>query len=182
MNPIAVRPRTAGARATTCRLAVWLLPAVVASASSPGFATPPVAPLTRPYLAVLGSTPLRIAEAIPPPDLSSRPGKAAPPNPEPEEVKDSLVSHEPAKPDVILGPASAMPAEVPTPERDATPAKSPPPILLDDSRPRVKPEDFLPFFVFPGSGESTTVVVPVTVATPPVPGTLPPSSATYRQQ
>jgi hypothetical protein len=165
-----------------------LLPAVVAPAASPGAAPPSYTSASRPYLAVLGVTPLRVADAVPPPDLSSRPGRAAPPKPGAEEAADvtpAIAKQEPtapAVPDLALAPASE-PVRAPAETTPAAP-KTPPPILVDDVRPRVKPEDFLPFFIFPGSGGQgdPNVTVPMALPTPPTPGTLPPSSATYRQQ
>jgi hypothetical protein len=182
MNPRAVLQRTAGACPAGVRLALWLLPAVAASA--PTTALGPVTgppPPSRPYLAAVGPSPLRFAEAVPPPDLSARPAVGAPP------VPDDTVSAEapdgapekPARPDIVPAPAPA-PATPPASAAPAAPPRSPPPILADDLRPRVKPEDFLPYFLYPGQGG--TVVVPLVPAAAPVPGVLPPSSATYRQQ
>lgn len=170
-----------------------LLPAVVAPAASPGAAPPSYTSASRPYLAVLGVTPLRIADAVPPPDLSSRPGRAAPPKPGAEESVEAAPTAEkhetkaPTVPDLALALAPvaepvAEPSRVPAESTPVAP-KTPPPILVDDVRPRVRPEDFLPFFIFPGNGQGDpNVTVPMTLPTPPAPGTLPPSSATYRQQ
>jgi hypothetical protein len=48
--------------------------------------------------------------------------------------------------------------------------------LPDDTRPKVRAEDFLPFFQFPGTA-------PAEVAPPPPPpASLPLSTATYSQQ
>jgi hypothetical protein len=57
----------------------------------------------------------------------------------------------------------------------------PPPVLPDDVGPKARPEDFLPFFQFPGTGAhgGDTVAAP---AAPATPGQLPPSTATYEQQ
>jgi hypothetical protein len=55
----------------------------------------------------------------------------------------------------------------------------PPLILPDDMRRDVRPEDLLPFFQYPRNGGAANgVSVPAQPAVP----TLPPSSATYRQQ
>lgn len=169
---------------------MWLLPAVVAPAASPGAAPSSYTSASRPYLAVLGVTPLRVADAVPPPDLSSRPGRAAPPKPGAEETADVTPaiakpeSTAPTVPDLSLALAPAPDPVLAPAEATPAPPKTPPPILVDDVRPRVKPEDFLPFFIFPGSGGQgdPNVTVPMALPTPPTPGTLPPSSATYRQQ
>jgi len=174
--------------ASALRLALCLLPVVAASAPSfaPG-TTPANSP--RPYLAVLGPPPLRFADAIPPPDLSVRPAVGAPPVPTGESTGTPVtdITETPAEtPGTATLPAHAPDASVPestaplpsSPETGRTPA----PILVDDTRPRVKTEDFLPFFVFPAQGGAPQVVVPAS-AVAPAPGTaLPASSATYRQQ
>ncbi len=77
-------------------------------------------------------------------------------------------------------PAPETLSENPKPgaERDVRPSA---PILIDDLRPTVRPEDFLPFFLLPGthSGDAaTTVVVPVPRQAP-APAVQPPSSATF---
>jgi hypothetical protein len=139
-------------------------------------------PSSRPYLAVVGIPPLRFAEASPPPDLSARPAVGAPPMPDnavsaeaPDRAPDAA-----ERPDIIPAPAPA-PVEAAPPEAAPTGApRTPAPILADDIRPRVRPEDFLPYFIYPGQGG--TVVVPLAPAAAPAPGVLPPSSATYRQR
>jgi hypothetical protein len=55
----------------------------------------------------------------------------------------------------------------------------PSPILPDDMRREVRPEDLLPFFQYPRNGGA---VIGVPVPAQPALPTLPPSSATYRQQ
>ena len=64
----------------------------------------------------------------------------------------------------------AKPGQLSTPQGEPAPPISakpiPPAILPDDTRPRVRAEDFLPYFRIPGV---------------PVPAQLPPSSATYTQ-
>lgn len=177
-------PRPAGARQTGIRLALCLLPAVAIS-------SPSVAPETgrraasRPYLTAVAAPALRFADPRPAPDLSVKPPGGAPPLP------STTTDLEPP----VLAPTapdSPSPAKEPGPAADAPapdapvkpPAVTPPSILPDDTRSKVRPEDFLPFFQFPGSAanpDDVTVVVPGTL-TPPAPGTLPPSSATYRQQ
>ncbi|MES1167622.1 MAG: hypothetical protein ABUL61_00490, partial [Oleiharenicola lentus] len=63
-------------------------------------------------------------------------------------------------------------------EQTTTP--KPKPILPDDTPKPVQSQDFLPLFRFPGSSGAGEDVPLVPV--PPAPGTLPASSATYRQQ
>jgi hypothetical protein len=141
--------------------------------------------LSRPYLAAINPPGLRFSEALPPPDLSVRPPAGAPPAP-------AAVAEPVAVAAAALPPAAARPplaAESrPPPAAPAGPASVPatptPPILPDDTRAKVRPEDFLPFFQFPANAaqaDGVTVVAPATL-TPPTPGTQPPSSATYRQQ
>jgi hypothetical protein len=55
--------------------------------------------------------------------------------------------------------------------------------LPDDTRPTIRPEDFLPYFQIPGSARhpaDVTLLVPVPSAAP-APASLTPSSATYTQ-
>lgn len=62
-----------------------------------------------------------------------------------------------------------------------TPVRTPAPILVDELRPTVRPEDFLPFFILPGTqGQEggPAVIVPIP-RQPSSPAPLPPSSATY---
>lgn len=67
----------------------------------------------------------------------------------------------------------------------AAPAKAPPAAILpDDTRPSVRPEDFLPYFQVPGAAKSANevnVIMPANIFTPPAAAPLPPSSATYTQ-
>ena len=167
----------------------------MAAASAPVSIAPGATPeiISRPYLAVIGPPPLRFAAAIPPPDLSARPAIGAPPNPAAENANpaSAVGSNAPMpstpavaepSPDLANGSASQPADAIPTPDLSEPAAKTPPPILSDDTRPRVKTEDFLPFFVFPNPHVSPQVVVPAEVPVLPTPGTLPPSSATYRQQ
>ncbi len=137
---------------------------------------------TRPYLAWVAAPALRFAEAPPPPDLSVRPPAGAPPNlPALDPASDPAPALVPAatptlQPPVPHDPATLSDAKVPTPP----PAR----IIPDDTRPAVRPEDFLPFFIFPGHVQgpgNPTVVLPGSL-TPATPGTQPLSTATYRLQ
>ncbi len=181
MNLRAQPPNTAGVCRGGLRLLLGLLPCM-AAATPPLIPDPPWPPRSRPYLTVLGSAPLRIHEAVPPPDLSVRPPAGAPPQP---------VAEAPGSP-VAIPPQTEAPASEtaqPTPSGtesppvsapDGKPAKPAKSILPDDTRPKVRAEDFLPFFQPPGASSNPN---DVTVApTPPAPGIQPPSSATYRQQ
>lgn len=176
-----------------------LLPAV--ASSGPAVAPEPTRPArSRPYLTTLGAPQLRFAQAIPPPDLTVH-RTAAPPLPPTDEIGqantaaaaaafgsiDTLpgiqAEHTPdsAPPPPELG---SLPESVHAPDSPAAPKPPPISILPDDTRQKVRAEDFLPFFQFPGSGpgrSELSVIVPVP-PTPPAPGTQPPSSATYRQQ
>ncbi len=147
-----------------------------------------------PYLRATGAPPLRFQEAAPPPDLASRPPGAAPPVPA-LTLTESTVALENAAAVAALSPPGTAPAAASEPAavsdgatRPASaspPAKSPPPILPDDVRPTVRPEDFLPFFQIPGSSRrpaDVTVIAPTNVASPaPTAPAIPPSSATYTQ-
>jgi len=178
-------PRPAGARRAGIRLALSLFPVVALSSASIAPETGWSRPRSRPYLTAVAAPPLRFAAPLPPPDLSVRPpaGGPLPPVETPEAAGVAAVQ---PGPDAAKAAATAS-----VPEVDAAPAPAevkpptpPPSILPDDLRTKVRPEDFLPFFQFPGSGSNpndVTVVMPA-VPAPPVPGTQPPSSATYKQQ
>lgn len=137
-----------------------------------------------PYLRVKGAPALRFQEPAPPPDLVTRPAAGASPMPAltPTETSVALAnaaaaaSAEPAATSPALAPATA-PADKPAP------AKTPAPILRDDTRPTVRPEDFLPYFQIPGAAQQPGEVMLIAPAprSAPTPATLPPSSATYRQ-
>ena len=140
---------------------------------------------SRPYLKITTVLPLRFADALPPPDLTVKPAAGAPPQLAP--AASTPVS-------TVAAPASsngpAPEPRQPEPENAAVPsshpgpasANPPAPIIPDDTRPSTRPEDFLPFFQFPGTTSGVNVVVPVTTARPPAPGQQPPSSATYQQK
>ena len=144
-------------------------------------------PASRPYLASGGSPALRFMEANTAPPLMVKPIAGGPPvaasAPEVAEVNlanNQAAASTPPMPVEPAQPAEAKPAKA---EEPTATAVKPKPILPDDTRPKVQTQDFLPLFRFPGSGgssEDVTVVAPA-VPTPPAPGTLPPSSATYTQ-
>jgi hypothetical protein len=128
-----------------------------------------------PYLPNVGSPPLRFEEvqvAQEPPlrhaetQLSS-PGSQAAQAPSAagasESAKPSPETHDVAK-DTPSAPAAA-------------PSVPPPvPILPDTARPQVQAEDFLPYFMIPGSERGADSAPRASE-----PGRLPPSSATYTQ-
>jgi hypothetical protein len=144
-----------------------------------------------PYLRFIGSPPLRFQEARPPPEISARPLLAAEQSKSGEKSTSTLNPTAPHSPKVIAGAAlaagstatggkstgTATAAGKPL-DRSAKPA-GPDPLLPDDAGSNVRPEDFLPFFQFPGARnpEPKTAAVPA----PPSPGTLPPSSAIYQE-
>ena len=123
---------------------------------------------------------------MPPPDLGAHPPAGGPPKAGEKSDTETTrtLSSDLAATAPNAGPASAgkPDAKVPgksSPKTDATAV--PPSVLPDDSGPKARPEDFLPFFQFPGTGAhgGETVAAPAVSATP---GTLPPSTATYEQQ
>lgn len=125
---------------------------------------------SRPYLPVLGAVPLRFG-APPPPDLTTRPSAGAPPDPAPVQTVASANRESVLAPSLPAATLKAPASELPPP-----PIKIPEPtpgILPDDTRPATRPEDFLPFFQFPGTNPGSSVRAP---------GPLPPSSATYQQR
>ncbi|MBA4137965.1 MAG: hypothetical protein C0518_11665 [Opitutus sp.] len=168
----------AGVRWANFRLVLSLAPAVAISASSS--VAPEYSPIpgSRPYLTSTGAPGLRFGEAPPPPDL--RPAAGAPP--QPKEEFFASADEQAAAETLHLAPDAAVPT--PAPDIKPAPAKISPAILPDDTRSKVRAEDFLPFFQFPGSashpGDVTVVVPAAPGAAAPAP--LPPSSATYRQQ
>lgn len=126
-----------------------------------------------PYLTVIGAVPLRFGAPPPPPDLTTKPAAGAPPDPAPAQTVAATNRESVLPPPLPPTPAAAkMPAAEtpPTPPQSTDPT---PGILPDDTRPAARPEDFLPFFQFPGGNPGSSV-------RPPAP--LPPSSATYQQK
>jgi hypothetical protein len=130
-----------------------------------------------PYLTVIGSPPLRFQE--PPPAVSpleetptaklpkpitspeSDARRPAGPPPPPASTAPSPQAPRPAQP----AGATTLSAGQPSGQDTAQPS-----IIPDEMRPRVRPEEFLPFFQLPVTGPTET------------PAPVPPSSATYRQE
>ena len=164
-------------------VALLLLPAL-APTHTLATARPGVAVDSSPYLLAVGAPPLRFREAPPPPNLSKRPPAGAPPVPTGEASASAAASH---RPDVLLAPSPASSAAAGDSNKPAAPNSNPQPppavIIPDDTRPNVRPEDFLPFFQIPGSAHApvgVNVIAPVP-QTAPTTVTLPVSSATYTQ-
>lgn len=136
-----------------------------------------------PYLPAVGAPALRFRAETPPPDLVARPvAAAAPPLPALSRTESSVA---------LANAAAAQSASTPA-ATDSHPGETngnppvklaPLPILPDETRPQVRPEDFLPFFQIPGSATQPGGVIPLgpTVRSAPAPAPLPPSSATYSQ-
>lgn len=136
-----------------------------------------------PYLPLLGAQPLRIEDAPPPPDLTSRPAAGAPPVAALTPTESAVaVANADAVRSASATPTDATAAETPAKDKDVDAAhvivppspttKTPPPILPDTTHPNVRPEDFLPYFQIPGANHAPDA---------PAPGTLPQSSATYTE-
>jgi hypothetical protein len=144
-------------------------------------------PATKPYLSVMNSPALRFREAVSTAPLQRKPVATGSPvaASAPELAEVALANdHAAASTPPMPVPFRETPAgETPAMKPEPTPASKAQPILPDDTRRKVQSQDFLPLFRFPGApGSNEDVIVPVAVPTPPAPGTLPPSSATYRQQ
>jgi hypothetical protein len=182
-------PLRGGTTAVLCRLILALLHlTVVATAYAAQQTLGIPQAVSRPYLANLGAPMLRFQD--PAPVAVAKPIASGPPvaASAPEVAEVSLANDHAA----ASTPPMPIPEVTPAPKAETLPpamagetAKPGPkvlPILPDDTRRKVQSQDFLPLFRLPGSGgpgEETTVIVPG-VPTPPAPGTLPPSSATYR--
>lgn len=142
-----------------------------------------------PYLTFVGAPALRFEKANPPPDLSVRPAAGAPPIPALTPTEASVAQANAAAARSTTSTASpaesvatAAKADSKTPPAATKP--SPAPILPDDTRPAVRPEDFLPYFQIPGANKQPSEVnltMPASALTAPAAAPLPPSSATYTQ-
>lgn len=140
-----------------------------------------------PYLPAIGAPQLRFQEAAPPPDLVARPPAAAPPQPALTDTENSVAADNATATRSLTAPATtdetpANEATSSTPQEGSRP-KTVAPILPDDARPQIRPEDFLPYFQIPGSAQragDVTLLVPAP-SSAPTGAPLPASSATYRQ-
>ncbi|WP_164976237.1 hypothetical protein [Oleiharenicola lentus] len=150
-------------------------------------------PASRPYLATFGAPALRFQDAKPITPATAKPIAGGPPVAAnaPEIAEVSLANNQAAAstpPMPVEKPVEAPMVPEATEAHSQAPKESEPhpkalPILPDDTRRKVKSQDFLPLFRFPGSSgnpEDVTIIAPG-VPTPPAPAALPPSSATYRQ-
>jgi hypothetical protein len=124
-----------------------------------------------PYLPIVGSPALRFEEALPPPDLVTRPAAAAPPVAalSPAESSVAVANSDAARSTVV--PPDDTGTDKPVVPPPAPQTKTPAPILPDTLHPITRPEDFLPYFQIPS----------VTQSSVPGPAPLPPSTATYTQ-
>lgn len=191
--------RVKAARFMRC-LSFLLVPALASevtprprSTSSCATGSTPGADPLLPYLLAVGPPPLRFAQALPLPDVSTRPASAAPPVPAVvEEIAAANAAS--AKPVGTAPPSPVAPPEASAPEPASVPvapvetakppARTPPALIPDDTQHETRPEEILPFFQLPGSsggaGGATTIVVPVVPAQPEE-MRLPVSTAVYRQ-
>jgi hypothetical protein len=185
MNQRVTSPGTATGRRAWLFLSL-LLPAFAGKVNTPNAApliradadAPPYPQDSRPYLRVINSPPLRFEDPPPPPDLAVRPPAGGPPK-LPETEKDKT------GPDVVLpkrpppAMAAAAVAEAKADEiHAAAPVVVPPPAILPDDVPsQVRPEDFLPYFQYPGMGRRSRGA-----DAPPANPPLPTSTATYNQE
>lgn len=140
----------------------------------------------QPYLATINSPSLRYRAAASTAPLvrktiatGSPVAASAPEVAEVALANDHAAASTPPIP-VAQQPEQAKPESTPVKPSELPPVSKAQPILPDDTRRKVQSQDFLPLFRFPGSDSLSEDVS--SVPAPPVPGTLPPSSATYRQQ
>jgi hypothetical protein len=139
-----------------------------------------------PYLPYNGAPPLRFAAAPAPLKLLEAPVAAAttPASSAEAPASSSTSAATPTDGTTSAALTEALTEGATASSRNPAPAtKSPAPILPDEARPTVRAEDFLPFFQIPASSRKpgdVTLLVPG-IPTPPAPGTLQPSSATYTQ-
>jgi hypothetical protein len=187
MNQRVTSPGTAKGRRAWLFLSL-LLPAVASKVSTQNSSAPiradseiPPYPResSRPYLRVVAAPALRFEDLPPPPDLSVHPPAGAPPK---------VAEKDKTTPDVVLPkpvPHAADSAAKATEIRVASAASAepampaaptPPRILPDDVPIQVRPEDFLPYFQYPGMNRRIRGE-----GAPPGTPTLPASSATYEQ-
>ncbi len=143
-----------------------------------------------PYLAFVGAPALRFQKATPPPDVVPRPPAGAPPVP-PLTPTESAVALANAAAAQSAKAGMRPPDETRAIDTKPEPKPAPPPgskppaaILPDDTRPAVRPEDFLPYFQVPGAAKTAgevNVIMPANAFTTPPSAPIPPSSATYTQ-
>jgi hypothetical protein len=129
---------------------------------------------SEPYLCTIGAPPLRFRETIRLPE----PEDTKPVATRPTDSSKASKANPPGPQATASAPAPKAPEAVVTEAHSGNPAGSDagqPSIIPDEMRPRVRTEEFLPFFQLPGPGGA---------AVPPAqpPASPPRSSATYEQK
>lgn len=125
----------------------------------------------RPYLTAVATPGLRLRESAPAPSYDLEPMAMSPVLPE-ESTRPQTTASGKERPDIILATPPPKPA---TETRTKAGEEDIPPILPDDLRREVRPEDVMPYFTYPRAGYFLGIEVP------PQPPSIP-SSATYKQQ
>lgn len=144
--------------------------------------------ISQPYVAAMGSPGLRFRTSLPNTPLTRRPIASGPPvaaiSTDAAEVALANNHAAASAPPFPPSETPVVPTQPATPHSDSiAPAPTVKPILPDDTPKPVQSQDFLPLFRFPGNGGSEPdVLLAPSVPVPPVPSTMPQSSATYRQQ
>jgi hypothetical protein len=142
----------------------------------------------HPYLASVGAPALRFAEAPPTPEILQRPSLSPAPVAA-ASTSDVILPESLSNTQQPTGSAATNPPSTTNAKPSANAAageqpaalRTPPPIIPDEVRPRVRPEDFLPFFQIPVSQPGDVNVVVPAARSAPAPATIPTSSATYTQ-
>jgi len=143
---------------------------------------------SRAYLRYIGPPQLRFQDALPPPDLSVRPPAGGPPKlraVNSDGKASDVAPSKPAPPTASAATVVAKKDEVrPNPAAAPPPPPPPPAILPDDVASKVRPEDYLPYFQFPGVESPSNDVNASGQAqgAQATPRTVPRSSATYTEQ
>ncbi len=126
---------------------------------------------SEPYLCVIGSPALRYQEPV-------RIAEPLELKPSAKAAEATKLAAKPAESEHPPGPVNLAPkaqtvvTEVHSSTTQSDPDAAQPSIIPDDMRPRVRTEEFLPFFQLPGPSSPA----------PQSPDAVPPSSATYRQK
>lgn len=166
-----------------------LLPTTGFARGCPLAGTPSAAMLVQdhPYLVSVGAPSLRFAEPPPPPEALQRPNLSPAPIAStsdvipPESLASSSLPTDSTATSGTPSTAIAKPSANNTTGEQPAASRTPPPIIPDEVRPRVRPEDFLPFFQIPVSQPGDVNVVVPAARSASAPATIPISSATYTQ-
>lgn len=141
---------------------------------------------TRPYLLSIGPPQLRFQDAAPPPEAPAQPAPVSIPKAQSIDAAANNTGSQDVslrRPPPTAEQAAAAQAGREQNHPTAPAAPSGPPIQAippDDASPKVRPEDFLPYFQFPGADTQTSdSSAPSAQAAP---RTIPPSTATYQEQ